>query len=68
MIGKSEEKMMHSYSLAELPKVMHSYAMRTNKFAIKRLTPISHKSGSTKQTPDEALILCSTPPKTAKIS
>jgi hypothetical protein len=29
MIGKSEEKMMHSYSLAELPKVMHSYAMRT---------------------------------------
>ena len=48
MIGKSEEKMMHSYSLAELPKVMHSYAMRTNKFAIKKLTPISHKSGSAK--------------------
>ena len=39
---------MHSYSLAELPKVMHSYAMRTNKFAIKRLTPISHKSGKRK--------------------
>jgi hypothetical protein len=39
---------MYSYSLAELPKVMHSYAMRTNKFAIKKLTPISHKSGSAK--------------------
>jgi hypothetical protein len=48
MIDKSEEKMMHSYLLAELPKMMHSYAMRTNKLVIKRLTPISHKSGSAK--------------------
>jgi hypothetical protein len=59
---------MHNYLLAELPKVMHSYAMRTNKFAIKGLTRFRIRAEARNKRSDEALILCSTPPKTAKIS